>query len=58
MFQVLGPLYSETWFDLKARTTATMLLSICELVVTQSILMFDSIANFDQPTLSVLVLLS
>lgn len=28
MFQVIGPLYSETWFDLKGRTTATMLLSV------------------------------
>lgn len=28
-FQVLAPKYSETWFDLKGRTTATMLMSIC-----------------------------
>lgn len=28
IFQVLGPKYSETWFDLKGRTTATMLISI------------------------------
>ncbi|KAJ3550543.1 hypothetical protein NM688_g5055 [Phlebia brevispora] len=27
-FQVIGPLYSETWFDLKARTTVTMILSV------------------------------
>ncbi|KAF7978235.1 hypothetical protein HWV62_1244 [Athelia sp. TMB] len=26
-FQVLGPTYSETWFDLKSRTTATMLVA-------------------------------
>ncbi|KAJ7881731.1 major facilitator superfamily domain-containing protein [Mycena olivaceomarginata] len=26
--QVIGPKYSETWFDLKGRTTATMILSI------------------------------
>lgn len=27
-FQVLGPTYSETWFDLKSRTTATMLVAV------------------------------
>ncbi|GJE88914.1 MFS general substrate transporter [Phanerochaete sordida] len=27
-FQVIGPLYSERWFDLKSRTTMTMLMSI------------------------------
>ncbi|THH16733.1 hypothetical protein EW146_g3954 [Bondarzewia mesenterica] len=28
VFQVLGPKYSEVWFDLKGRTTATMLIAI------------------------------
>ncbi|KAG1858154.1 MFS general substrate transporter [Suillus subluteus] len=28
IFQVLGPKYSETWFDLKGRTTATMVIAI------------------------------
>lgn len=28
VFQVLGPLYSETWFDLRGRTTATMIMAI------------------------------
>ncbi|KAG6331792.1 hypothetical protein ID866_7298 [Astraeus odoratus] len=28
VFQVLGPMYSERWFDLKGRTTATMLIAI------------------------------
>ncbi|KAK7057238.1 MFS general substrate transporter [Favolaschia claudopus] len=28
IFQVMGPKYSETWFDLNGRTTATMVLSI------------------------------
>lgn len=28
IFQILGPVYSETWFDLKERTTATMIISI------------------------------
>ncbi|KAJ7358488.1 major facilitator superfamily domain-containing protein [Mycena albidolilacea] len=28
IFQVIGPKYSETWFDFKGRTTATMILSI------------------------------
>ncbi|KAA1473990.1 MFS general substrate transporter [Dentipellis sp. KUC8613] len=28
VFQVLAPRYSEVWFDLKGRTTATMLISI------------------------------
>ncbi|KAJ7262229.1 major facilitator superfamily domain-containing protein [Mycena haematopus] len=28
IFQVIGPKYSETWFDLQGRTTATMILSI------------------------------
>ncbi|KAJ7901776.1 major facilitator superfamily domain-containing protein [Mycena olivaceomarginata] len=28
IFQVIGPKYSETWFDLKGRTTATMILAI------------------------------
>ncbi|KAI0789189.1 major facilitator superfamily domain-containing protein [Abortiporus biennis] len=27
-FQILGPTYSETWFDLKGRTTATMVVAI------------------------------
>ncbi|EKM52316.1 uncharacterized protein PHACADRAFT_211587 [Phanerochaete carnosa HHB-10118-sp] len=27
-FQIIGPLYSETWFDTKSRTTATMLIAI------------------------------
>ena len=29
VFQVLIPGYSEKWFDLRQRTTATMLMSIC-----------------------------
>ena len=28
VFQVLGPMYSEKWFDLNGRTTATMLIAI------------------------------
>lgn len=28
VFQILGPKYSEVWFDLKGRTTATMILAI------------------------------
>ncbi|KNZ75045.1 Major facilitator superfamily domain-containing protein 7, partial [Termitomyces sp. J132] len=28
IYQVLGPKYSETWFDLKGRTTATMIVAI------------------------------
>ncbi|KAI0759165.1 hypothetical protein BC629DRAFT_1738721 [Irpex lacteus] len=28
MFQVIGPSFSETWFGLKSRTTATMILSV------------------------------
>ncbi|KAF7428316.1 hypothetical protein PC9H_007537 [Pleurotus ostreatus] len=28
IYQVLGPKYSETWFDLNSRTTATMLVAI------------------------------
>ncbi|CAG8687095.1 10290_t:CDS:10, partial [Acaulospora colombiana] len=28
VFQVLGPKFSETWFDLKARTTATMVIAV------------------------------
>ncbi|KAG9316556.1 major facilitator superfamily domain-containing protein [Chiua virens] len=28
IFQVLGPMYSEKWFDLKGRTTATMLIAV------------------------------
>lgn len=28
-FQVLAPSFSEAWFDMKGRTTATMLMSIC-----------------------------
>ena len=28
MFQVLGPMYSERWFDLKGRTTATMIIAV------------------------------
>lgn len=28
VFQVLGPIYSEKWFDLNGRTTATMLIAI------------------------------
>ncbi len=28
VYQVLGPKYSETWFSLKGRTTATMLLAV------------------------------
>ncbi|KAJ1304650.1 hypothetical protein OPQ81_005791 [Rhizoctonia solani] len=27
-FQILGPKYSETWFDLRGRTTATMVIAI------------------------------
>ncbi|KAG8728668.1 hypothetical protein FRC11_010468 [Ceratobasidium sp. 423] len=27
-FQILGPKYSETWFDLRGRTTATMIVAI------------------------------
>ncbi|KAG8851084.1 hypothetical protein FRB91_008480, partial [Serendipita sp. 411] len=28
VFQVLGPKFSETWFDLKARTTVTMIIAV------------------------------
>ncbi|KAH7921403.1 MFS general substrate transporter [Leucogyrophana mollusca] len=28
IFQVLGPKYSETWFDLRGRTTATMIIAV------------------------------
>ncbi|KZP22380.1 MFS general substrate transporter [Athelia psychrophila] len=28
VWQVLGPMYSERWFDLKGRTTATMLIAV------------------------------
>lgn len=28
MFQVIGPFYSETWFDLKGRTTTTMITAV------------------------------
>jgi MFS transporter, FLVCR family, MFS-domain-containing protein 7 len=28
VFQIMGPIYSETWFDLKGRTTATMIVAI------------------------------
>ncbi|EPQ57161.1 MFS general substrate transporter [Gloeophyllum trabeum ATCC 11539] len=28
VFQVIGPKYSETWFDLRGRTTATMIIAI------------------------------
>ncbi|KAF9050074.1 major facilitator superfamily domain-containing protein [Panaeolus papilionaceus] len=28
IYQVIGPIYSETWFDLKGRTTATMIIAI------------------------------
>ena len=28
VFQVLGPMYSEKWFDLKGRTSATMIIAI------------------------------
>ena len=28
LFQILGPKYSETWFNLKERTTATMLMTV------------------------------
>ncbi|KAF8197923.1 major facilitator superfamily domain-containing protein [Pholiota molesta] len=28
IYQVIGPKYSETWFDLKGRTTATMIIAI------------------------------
>src|SRR5713226_1436770 len=28
VFQILAPKYSERWFDLKGRTTATMIISI------------------------------
>lgn len=28
IFQIMGPIYSEAWFDLKGRTTATMIISI------------------------------
>jgi FLVCR family MFS transporter 7 len=30
IFQVLGPKYSEMWFDLKGRTTATMVIAVGE----------------------------
>ncbi|KAH7913496.1 major facilitator superfamily domain-containing protein, partial [Hygrophoropsis aurantiaca] len=28
IFQVLGPMYSEKWFDLRGRTTATMIIAV------------------------------
>lgn len=30
IFQIIVPSYSEKWFDLKGRTTATMIMGICE----------------------------
>lgn len=50
-FQVLGPLYSERWFDLKGRTTATMLMAICKYIVS-FMLVRTSLTNlfcFSQP---------
>lgn len=35
IFQVLGPKYSELWFDLKGRTTATMFVAIGRSVPTR-----------------------
>ena len=32
-FQILGPAYSEAWFDLKGRTTATMVIAICVSII-------------------------
>jgi len=29
IYQVIGPKYSETWFNLNGRTTATMVIAIC-----------------------------
>ncbi|KAJ8473349.1 hypothetical protein ONZ45_g16329 [Pleurotus djamor] len=37
-YQVLGPRYAETWFDLKNRTTATMLLAIARSVFLLAII--------------------
>ncbi|KAL5522667.1 hypothetical protein ACEPAG_8685 [Sanghuangporus baumii] len=34
VFQILAPKFSETWFDLKGRTTATMLMSVSNPVGT------------------------
>ncbi|EJC99339.1 MFS general substrate transporter [Fomitiporia mediterranea MF3/22] len=34
IFQILAPKFSETWFDLKGRTTATMLMSVSNPVGT------------------------
>ena len=30
IFQIVIPSYSQKWFDLKGRTTATMIMGICE----------------------------
>jgi hypothetical protein len=33
IYQVIGPKYSETWFNLNGRTTATMVIAICRFLV-------------------------
>lgn len=39
IWQVLGPMYSERWFDLKGRTTATMLIAVCKFCILTSSIM-------------------
>lgn len=54
IFQVLIPGYSEKWFNLRQRTTATMLMSICAslLRTVPELLIFNWLA-LEQRTQSV-----
>jgi len=55
VFQVLGPQYSETWFDLKSRTTATMIIAVGE---TPPCLTSYFLNRWIKPTLSAELLAS
>ena len=40
VYQILAPKYSERWFDLKGRTTATMIISIGGAILVENLMPF------------------
>lgn len=40
VYQILAPKYSERWFDLKGRTTATMIISIGGAILVGNLMLF------------------
>ncbi|KIK90790.1 hypothetical protein PAXRUDRAFT_151101 [Paxillus rubicundulus Ve08.2h10] len=58
VFQVLGPIYSEKWFDLKGRTTATMAIAIANPIGSALGQLLSPVAGSARQSVLVLAIIS